>query len=309
MNLGSVDLNLLVALDALLAEKNVTRAANRVGLSQPGMSSALARLRKLFDDPLLVREGTALVATARAEALVQPVREALGIIQRALDARLDFDPGTAECTVTVSCSDYSVLLLIRPLVRRLAAEAPGVTIQIRPRSPDPSRMLRDGAADLVIEPAAIMGDASLPAQRLFTDRWLCCVWEGNGRVGDELSMETYLQLGHVVYSMGAGLPAAAVDTYLAQAALPRRVEFIVESFLLAPALLEGTDLITLVLERAVPLLRRTAAIRVLDPPLPLPPIVQKLWWSPHRTTDPALAWIRAKIGEVAATLSDGSDLY
>jgi LysR family transcriptional regulator, nod-box dependent transcriptional activator len=308
MNLGSVDLNLLVALDALLAEKNVTRAASRVGLSQPGMSSALARLRKLFDDPLLVREGTALVATARAEALAQPVREALGIIQRALEARLDFDPGTAECTVTVSCSDYSVLLLIRPLVRRLAAEAPGVTIQIRPRSPDPSRMLRDGAADLVIEPAAIMGDASLPAQRLFTDRWLCCVWEGNGRVGDELSMETYLQLGHVVYSMGAGLPAAAVDTYLAQAALPRRVEFIVESFLLAPALLEGTDLITLVLERAVPLLRRTAAIRVLDPPLPLPPIVQKLWWSPHRTPDPALAWIRAKIGEVAATLDTDPDL-
>jgi len=303
MNLGSVDLNLLVALDALLAERNVTRAANRVGLSQPGMSSALARLRKLFEDPLLVREGTTLVATARAEALVRPVREALDIIQGALDARLDFNPGTDECTVTISCSDYSVLMLIGPLVRRLAAEAPGVTIQIRPRSPDPSRTLRDGAADLVIEPTEIMGDVPLPSQRLFTDRWLCCVWEGNSQVGDELSLPTYLQLGHVVYSMAAGLPAAVVDTYLARTALPRRVEFIVESFLLAPALLEGTDLITLVLERAVPLLRRTAAIRLLDPPLQLPPISQRLWWSPHRTTDPALAWVRAKIGEIAAGLN------
>jgi len=303
MNLASVDLNLLVALDALLDERNVTRAADRVGLSQPGMSSALARLRKLLDDPLLVREGTTLVATARAEALVQPVREALDIIQRALEARLGFDPGTDECTVTVGCSDYSVLLLIGPLVRRLATEAPGVTIRIRPRSPDPARMLRDCEADLVIEPTAIMGEALLPSQPLFTDRWLCCVWEGNSQVGDELSLQRYLQLGHVSYSMASGLPAAIVDTYLAQVAPPRRVEFIVESFLLAPALLQGTDLITMVLERAVPLVRRTAAIRLLDPPLPLPPLIQRLWWSPHRTTDPALAWVRARIGEVAADLN------
>ncbi|MGH3391594.1 MAG: LysR substrate-binding domain-containing protein [Actinomadura sp.] len=303
MKLESVDLNLLVALDALLAERNVTRAANRVGLSQPGMSSALARLRKLFGDPLLVREGTTLVATVRAEALVRPVREALDIIQRALDDRLDFDPGTDECTVKVSCSDYSVLMLIGPLVRRLAAEAPGVTIQIQPRAPDPSRTLRDGTADLVIEPTAIMGEVSLPSQRLFTDRWLCCVWEDNSQVGDVLSLETYLGLGHVVYSMSAGVPTSIVDTYLARTALPRRVEFTVESFLLAPAVLQGTDLVTLVLERAVPLLRRTAAIRLLEPPLELPPITQTLWWSPHRTTDPALAWVRAKIGEVAADLA------
>jgi LysR family nod box-dependent transcriptional activator len=303
MNLGSVDLNLLVALDALLAERNVTRAANRVGLSQPGMSSALARLRKLLDDPLLVREGTVLVATARAEALVAPVREALDIIQRALQARLEFDPGTAQCTVTVGCSDYSVLLLIGPLVRRLAAEAPGVTVQIRPRSPDPSRLLRDGEADLVIEPEAIMREAALPSQSLFTDRWLCCVWEGNSQVGDELSLEAYLRLGHVVYSTAPGVPTATVDTDLARAGVRRRAEFIVESFLLAPALLQGTDLITLVLERAVPLLRRTAAIRLLEPPLELPPLVQKLWWSPHRTADPTLAWVRAKIGEIAASLN------
>ncbi|CND52194.1 transcriptional regulator [Mycobacterium tuberculosis] len=303
MNLGSVDLNLLVALDALLTERNVTRAANRVGLSQPGMSSALARLRKLFGDPLLVREGTTLVATARAEALVRPVREALEIIQRALDDRLGFDPARDECTIRVSCSDYSVLMLIGPLVRRLAAEAPGVTIQVQPRSSDPSQLLREGTTDLVIEPTAIMGEVSLPSQRLFSDRWLCCVWDGNSQVGDVLNLATYRRLGHVVYSMSPSVPTAIVDTYLTGIGLPRRVEFTVESFLLAPTVLQGTDLITLVLERAVPLLRRTAAIRLLEPPLPLPPINQTLWWSPHRTTDPALAWVRAKIGEVAAGLA------
>lgn len=93
-----------------------------------------------------------------------------------------------------------------------------------------------------------------------------------------------------------------VDEHLARVGLPRRVEFTVESFLLAPFLLQGTDLVTLVLERAVPLLRRTAAIRLLEPPLELPPITQTLWWSPGRTTDPAHSWVRAKIGEVAAAL-------
>ena len=133
-----------------------------------------------------------------------------------------------------------MLLLIGPLVRRLAAEAPGVTIRIRPRSPDPVRMLRDGDADLVIEPTEIVQElAPLASRRLFTDRWLCCVWEGNRQVGDELSLQTYLQLGHIVYSTAAHQPGATVDTYLARVALPRRVEFIVQSFLLAPTLLQG----------------------------------------------------------------------
>lgn len=297
-----MDLNLLVALDALLAERNVTRAAGRIGLSQPGMSSALGRLRKLFADPLLVREGTALVPTARAQSLVQPVREALNLIEHAIKDRAGFDPATDECTVRVSCSDYSVLILIAPLIRRLAAEAPGVTIQVQPRSPDPVQTLRDGEADLVIEPVEIMGGATLPSQRLFVDRWLCCVWDGNTQVDDTMPLETYLRLGRVVYSMGAGKPVALVDEHLARLGPPRRVEFSVESFLLAPFLLQGTDLVTLVLERAVPLLQRTAAIRLLEPPMDLPSITQTMWWSPARTTDPAHSWVRARIGEVAAAL-------
>src|SRR5919201_671414 len=121
MELAGVDLNLLVAFDALMQERSVTRAASRVGLSQPGMSNALARLRKLFGDPLLVREGTTLVPTPRAESLRQPVREALSVIQDALDTRDGFDPASSQMTFTVSCSDYSLLMLIGPLVRRLTS--------------------------------------------------------------------------------------------------------------------------------------------------------------------------------------------
>src|SRR4051812_49995368 len=114
MNLGGLDLNLLVALDALLGERSVTRAAQRVGLSQPGMSNALGRLRRLFDDPLLVRQGATLVPTARAEALIGPVHEALELIRRALDVPAGFYPPTHRRTVLLSRSGYSGLMLIRP---------------------------------------------------------------------------------------------------------------------------------------------------------------------------------------------------
>jgi LysR family nod box-dependent transcriptional activator len=305
MDLTGVDLNLLVAFDALMDERSVTRAASRLSLSQPGMSNTLARLRKLFGDPLLVREGLTLIPTPRADALRQPVRDALAIIGEALGQRTGFDPARDRATWTVSCSDYSLLMLIGPLVRRLAAEAPGVTIRVLPRAPDPVRLLRDATADLVIEPAEIMPDAQLASQRLFADRWLCCVWAGNSKVGNskvgnQMTLDAYLRLGHLVYSMGRGQPASIVDQYLEQSRLPRRIEFTVESFLLAPFLLEGTDLVTVVPERAVPHLRRTADIRLLEPPVPLPAITEMLWWHPRHTARPAHAWIRARIAEIAA---------
>ena len=302
MELACVDLNLLVAFDALMDERSVTRAAARLSLSQPGMSNALARLRKLFGDPLLVRDGPALVPTPRADALRQPVRDALDLIRGALDERTGFDPARDSATWTVSCSDYSLLMLIGPLVRRLAAAAPGVTIRVLPRAPDPVRLLRDGAADLVIEPAEIMPDAQLAGQRLFADRWLCCVWAGNTAVGERMTLEEYLRLGHLVYSMGRGQPAAIVDQHLERSGVPRRIEFTVESFLLAPFLLEDTDLVTVVPERAVPHLRRTAAIRLLEPPVALPAITETLWWHPRRSASPADQWIRARITEIAAEL-------
>ena len=299
MSLAGVDLNLLVALDALLAERSVTRAAERVGLSQPGMSNTLARLRKLFGDPLLVREGLTLVPTPRAESLRQPVAEALSLIQHALDDRPGFDPATDPATFTVSCSDYSLLMLIGPLVRRLAAAAPGLTIQVLPRAPDPVRLLRDGDADLVIEPVEIMPEVTLPSLRLFADRWICCVWAGTTEVGDVMTMETYLRLGHLVYSAVRGHPVSIVDTYLAQAGVSRRIEFTVESFLLAPFLLQGTDLVTLVPARAEAFLRRTGAIRILPPPIEFTPLVETLWWHPRAAADPGHAWLRERMRQVA----------
>ena len=307
MDLSRIDLNLLVALDALLTERHVSRAAARVGLSQPGMSSALARLRRLTGDPLLIREGPVLVPTARAEALAQPVREALAIVERALEDRPAFDPASDECTIRVSCSDYSAVLLIAPLMRRLTAEAPGVTIQIQPRSADPVRSLRRAETDLVIEPVAVMGEAPLPSRHLFEDRWLCCAWSGNPHLAGGLSAETFAGLGHIVYSMGRGTPMSLADDFLVRSGLRRRVEFSVESFFLAPLLLQGTELVALVLARVVPLLQRMADITVVPPPLPIPPIAQTMWWSPAHTSDPAHRWVRERIAAVADELATSAD--
>jgi LysR family transcriptional regulator, nod-box dependent transcriptional activator len=304
MNLAGMDLNLLVALDALLSERSVTRAAQRVGLSQPGMSNALSRLRRLLGDPLLVRRGAALVPTARAEALAGPVREALELIRGAIEAPARFDPRGDRRTFRLSCSDYTVLMLIGPLLRRLAVEAPAVTVEVLPRLPDAARALSDGDVELVIEPAEIMGREDLPAVRLWDDRWVCCVWDGNERVGERMTLEDYTSLGHLIYSMGcAGQPVALPDMYMARLGVPRRIEFSVESFLLAPFLLQGTDLVALVPARAESFLRRTGAIRLLDPPVELPTIVEMLWWHPRSSADPAHAWMRERIAEVAGSVA------
>lgn len=302
MSLSNVDLNLMVALDALLTERNVTRAAARVGISQPGMSSALRRLRKLLDDPLLVREGNLLVPTVRAQAIADPVRTALAAIDEAIQDRISFDPGSDARTFDISCSDYSSVLLVAPLIRRLNLEAPLVTVRLQPRSADPTSALRSGAVDLVIEPVEIMGDAKLESQALFEDRWLCCIWQGNDAVGETMDLPTYQRLPHVAYSMGAGAPTSLVDDHMERLEVTRNVELVVESFLLAPLLLHETDLVTMVLERALPMFERLADLRVLEPPVKIPPIVQAMWWSPRRTGDPALAWLRAALAQVARDL-------
>jgi LysR family transcriptional regulator, nod-box dependent transcriptional activator len=303
MNLAGLDLNLLVALDALLSERSVTRAAQRVGLSQPGMSNALARLRGAFDDPLLVRQGAVFVPTSRAEALAGPVRDALSLIRDAIGTPAAFDPGCDHRAFRLSCSDYSVLMLIGPLVRTLAAEAPGLSVEVLPRLADAGRALSSGSVDLVIEPPEIMGRTDLPTIRLWDDRWMCCVWDGNARVGKRMTLDVFTSLGHLIYSMGGGgQPVALPDLALSRLRIDRRIDLSVESFLLAPFLLQETDLVTLVPARAETFLRRTGAIRLLEPPVQIPELVEMLWWHPRASADPAHAWLRTRIGELANSL-------
>lgn len=304
MNLRNVDLNLLVILDALLSEQNVSRAGERIGLSQSAMSAALARLRDMFNDTLLTRVGRGLILTRNAEALIVPLREALAAIQHTLLQNREFDPTSDARSFSIASSDYAILVLLSPLVRALSVEAPNITIHLLPRSRDASGMLRTNQADIVIEPDVLFGVTDFPSQPLMSDRWLCAV-DADSPAGKQrrISKRQFLDLPHVVYGIGADRQLNLADQHLMKSGIERRIEVTVESFLLVPFLIQGTQLVTLVLERAAKLLAGVAAIRTIEPPYMLPDILETMYWHSRHTSDPGHRWLRNRLAAVAAELT------
>jgi LysR family transcriptional regulator, nod-box dependent transcriptional activator len=309
-DLRGIDLNLLVDLDALLATRSVTAAARRLNLSQSAMSGSLARLRKLFDDPLMVRNGRSLTLTARAETLAGPVREILRQVDGVLTASERFVAATATRTFSISASDYATAILLAPMLRTLSAEAPNVTINLRPRSDDVPTLLREDRADLAIEPRETMGATTLPSAPLFRDRWLCILDAGvnASAVRDGLDLEYYLRLPHIVYSIGQDMQLNLADRHLAELGLERRIELIIESFLLVPLLVRGTSLVSLVLERSAAL-RTVEGVVLVEPPVPVPDINEAMYWNPRHTDDPGHRWLRGQVASAAAAVTSGEAVY
>lgn len=303
MNLRNVDLNLLVILDALLNERNVSRAGERIGLSQSAMSAALARLRDLFNDPILIRVGRDLALTHNAEALIEPLRETLGRIEQTLLQNREFDPKTDTRSFSIAASDYAVLVLLAPFVRALSVEAPNVTVHLLPRSRDAARMLQTDQADLVIEPSDLFGKTDFPSTPLMSDRWLCAVDASNPHAAQKrITKETFLELPHVIYGIGADRQPNLADKHLLQMGIQRRIGATVESFLLVPFLIQGTQFVSTVLERTVRLLANIPSIVTLEPPFALPDIHETMYWHPRHTTDSGHRWLRERLISVAADL-------
>ncbi|AVA15079.1 LysR family transcriptional regulator [Sphingopyxis sp. MG] len=306
MNLRNVDLNLLVILDALLAEQNVSRAGERIGLSQSAMSAALARLRDLFNDPLLVRVGRGLILTQNAEALIIPLREALAAIEHTLLLNREFDPKSDARSFSIAASDYAILVLLSPLVRALSEEAPNITIHLLPRSRDAPGMLRANQADIVIEPDVLFGETDFPSQPLMKDRWLCAVAAGNPLAAQKrISKAQFLDAPHAVYGIGADRQLSLADQYLLQIGVRRRIEVTVESFLLVPMLIQGTQLMALALERVAQLFPGLAKIQTIEPPYPLPEILETMYWHSRHTSDAGHRWLRERLAAVAADVVAG----
>jgi DNA-binding transcriptional LysR family regulator len=297
MSLAGIDLNLLVALDVLLSECNVTRAAERMAVGQPAMSASLRRLRKHFDDPLLVKEGRTLVLTSFAESLIAPVHEALTAVNGVMGASQPFDPAHDQRTFTIVASDYVTLILLRPLFQRLAVEAPDVRLNVVPMQPDFVEQLRRGQADLLILPTAVAGQVSLPHIMLFSDRFLLACDRDNPDVSDIVTPEQFSRLPYLSYSIGQ--LAALVDIELDEVGVERRVEVRTQSFVIAPFLLTGTGLVSIVHERLAYLVAEQAGLRLLEPPVALRPIVEAMYWSPRHTADPAHTWLRELLIDVA----------
>lgn len=307
MNLQSIDLNLLVVLEALVEECNVTRAAKRIGLSQPAMSNALARLRRTFDDPLLVRTAEGMIPTPAAQALVIPVRHALTQLREALEEKAVFDPTATERTFHLLTNDYAEIALVAPLLQTLRANAGAIKLRIqRPRSvfePPSTSSLAD-AFDLAVGfyPDALALDARLHSALLWEERNVCLVSAKHPTINGKLSLKQFAEAEHVALFYKPSGPGV-VDTLLAQKGYTRKIAVQSPHFSSLPFIVAGTNLIATVPERMARQFARRLKLQVLPVPLDLPAFRLTLLWHQRHHSDPAHRWLRATMIETAAKLA------
>ena len=301
--LRHADLNLLLSLNALLEQRHVTRAAESIGIGQPAMSAALARLRRLFGDPLLVRSGRVLELTPMGQALVEPLHAALTGLEQLLATTPGFDPSVDSRTFTVVASDYVTLVLLRPLLELLYREAPGVVVNVVPVDGATAVQLERSQVDLVIMPRELPGTgmAGFPHRALFTDRYVPVVWTLNHDVGDVLDRAAMQRLPYVRYNAVSGGPAY-VDVQLRELGIEPKVALSTLSFTLVPSLLPGTSLFAFVHERLVAASHLRRDLKILDTPIKLAPIVETMYWHPVLHSDPAHQWLRERLVTLAGNL-------
>jgi len=302
MNLRSLDLNLLVAFDALMTERHVSRAADRVALSQPAMSNALSRLRSMLDDPLLVRTSRGMEPTARALELHGPIRTALAEIQRTLSTPTRFEPAKAQHHFVIGASDYMEFLVVPRLVKALQQQAPGVDLSVRSlQLSPPEGPLDRGEMDL-----AFGYFPNLPKRlrqaHLFTEHLECAVRKDHPTVKSRLTLEQYLRLPHLFVSTRQR--SGVVDEALARMGRSRRISVSVPHFLVAPYIIVESDVIMTVNSRIARTYARTMPIRVFPPPLKLPDFPISMVWHPRSDKDAAHEWLRARLAEVCRGLED-----
>ena len=297
--LSGIDLNQLLALDALLREGSVTRAARRVGLSQPAMSHALARLRVQFADPLLVRAGKRMQPTPRARALAAPLRDALARLESALGEPAPFHPERAEGTLRIAAVDFSMLVLVPALCAVLAREAPGITVSVVAPVEQLDRALVDGETDLHL-------GLRRPAEGLFqrdllTERFVCVVRRDHPEVGRSLNLRQFTRLPHALISPH-GTKTGAVDVALARRGLSRRVQVVMPNFHAAALLVARSDMVLTVSERVARTAPRRGPLRILRPPLPLDGFTVTMRWHARTDADPLHAWVRQRLLAIARTV-------
>jgi DNA-binding transcriptional LysR family regulator len=303
MRFNKLDLNLLVALDALLAECSITRAAERLHMSASAMSSALARLREYFDDDLLVQVGRKMEITPRAEVLRDAVRDVLMRIDAGVAAQPQFDPAQTEREFRISVSDYSQATLAPHALALAWRQAPMLRFNFVPQVDNPQRALERGEVDLLVIPQG-MGSEHHPTETLFNERFTCVVWSGSALARQPLSFEAYTAAGHVVMQpVTPGGGGYSFETWFMQRyGVTRRVDVHTYSFIAAVQLVPGTDRIATVHHRLALQLQRMLPITLLDPPFPMTEMQQSMQWHKYRSHDPAIVWLRRLFHDAVKTM-------
>ncbi|HET9173037.1 MAG TPA: LysR family transcriptional regulator [Actinospica sp.] len=301
MPLGGTDLNLLVALKALLEEGNVTKAGAKIGKSQPAMSTALARLRRHYKDELLVRVGRDYELTPFAKTLVPSVRRTLSAVELALGAGRAFDPAASDRVFRLTATDYAITVLGEPLLRRVSELAPGVRLDLDAIPLDMHESERGLMhCDAMIGPLGFGFDGA--HEPLFRDRFVCIADPANPRLrGGRLSLADLEALPHAVRSSGRThvLPA---DRVLDELGVRRRVQVSTVGWLPLPFLVAGTDLVAIMPERLARRVAVPAGLAIVDPPFGRVELVETLWWHPDRAGSAEHVWLRRTLMEVAAGL-------
>jgi len=299
--LARLDLNLLVSLDALLRERSVTRAAERLQLSQPALSASLGRLRRHFDDELLQRVGNTYVLTPLAATLVERTTVALAGIERVFASQTSFDPMSTTREWVIHLSDYAAVVLGEPLAQMLALRAPYARLrleQLRTSVVDrAAEALR--TRDFMVLPHGFVSD--LRYTDLYTDHYVCLVAADNSKVDDEVTMAHLAELPMVSAFHGqTALHTALRQLSMAGVEPSRRI--ITDGFLITPFLVRGSDRVSIVPARLAAYVAVMPDLRVLPLPLDVR-IVQALWWHPMHDSDPSHRWLRMVLQEVAGQLA------
>jgi DNA-binding transcriptional LysR family regulator len=297
--LAAIDLNLLVALDALLHEDSVTSAGRRIGLSQPAMSHALGRLRELLNDELLVRDGRRLQKTQLGTELAPTIRRLVTEIESTLLTRRLFDPKTSHRVFRMAANDYCGAVLLPMLLARMRKAAPNVVLDIYPQhGPPPVGELERGELDFVL---GTYGRVAPPlvGRELFRETFMCALGNKHLRA-KKLTLRRYLELDHLLVA-NPGYGPGAVDAALGARGLRRRVAMRVPHFLVAPAIVAQTDLV-LTSPRRLLEMAKSPGVRVVPPPLSITGFAVQLAWHQRTNDDPGASWLRAQVEACAGTL-------
>ncbi|MGF9692519.1 LysR family transcriptional regulator [Rhizobium sp. 0TCS1.26] len=304
MDLHGIDLNLLVAFDALMAERSVTRAGVRIGRTQPAMSAALSRLRTLLGDELFVRSPEGLQPTPRALDLAEPLGRALAEIQRTLSFTQVFDPMISTATLSIGLSEHAAFIVLPKLLATLRQQAPDIVLRVRNlvHRDDAVALLDAGEADITLGvPHAPVG--RILSRAFFEESFVCILRRDHPEAGRPLTLEAFLSMSHLLVSP-ENERFGAVDAALAKRGLQRRLALTLPQLYAAPALIAASDLVATLMEGVVQASGWSDRLYVSPPPLNLGKVTFNMSWHRRNDVHPAQRWLRG----IIQTLELGGDV-
>lgn len=302
MRFKGLDLNLLQALDLLLEEKHVSRAAERMHVTQPAMSGALTRLRQYFDDPLLQQHGKRMIPTPHALSLRPKLKRVLGEIDTLIAQLSQFEPSKSDRKFMIGTSDYVIAVIFSQLVPRLAQIAPKISFEFVQSSEAMLVLFEQGQLDVAIIPEYI-APRNHPLEQLYKENHVVVGWSQNPALANGvISPEDFYSAGHVVVELGRVRPTSFSETYLLREGEPRRIEMRVPSFLAAPEMVVGTHRLTVMHERLARMFAQRIDVSYVPMPFEIPPMTQLLLHHETRKEDPSIQWLCERIREAVPAL-------